>query len=93
MTTLTLITPARHLNHHYELESAALRADWYLSMIIKEENIDNFLQDFIDGKTGYKVQIDSDTMTLTLKDLYSVENRVDEGDYVAFSINVNKINS
>ena len=93
MTTLTLITPPKHINHHYELESAALRADWYLSLIIKEDNVDSILQDFINGITGYKIQIDSDTMTLTLKDICSVENRVDEGDYIAFSINVNKINS
>lgn len=95
MSTLTLITEGNSINHHYKLSSFGIAptfSDKKLGMryiaVVEDKEVDNFLQDFIGGKTGYRIQVDSDNFTLIIKTKCFVEERLrsENFDY-AFIIN------
>lgn len=87
MKTLTLITDVGELNHHYEVENVGTGDfNGFFTLVLKNENIDEFLSGFINGKTGYKIQIDTDRFCLVLKNKwYSVNKSQSEG-LTAFEI-------
>lgn len=107
MNTLTLITEGHALNHHYEAESIAWArtcpADYEPSMaknyagrlfvVMKEDDVDDFLQDFIDGKSGYKVQVETDRFLILVKGkcFATCKVCVEEEGKVAFIIETDRI--
>ena len=98
MNTLTLITEGNRINHHYEIKSAAISPftdEWRFLIMMDEDEADNFLMDFIDGKTGYRLEIDTENVRIEVKHkCFSTAKvyaeRADEG-ILAFTINVEKI--
>lgn len=97
MNTLTLITEGNRINHHYAIKSAAISpsTDWRFLIIMDEDEADNFLMDFIDGKTGYRLEIDTENVRIEVKHKCFSTAKVyaeqaDEG-ILAFTINAEKI--
>lgn len=73
MNELTLITDGFKLNRCYTIESAAInKSD--LVVVIKDNEADDFLKDFIQGKTAYKVAINTDVAEIRVKHLVYVRN-------------------
>lgn len=74
MKTLTLITEGNEINHHYEMKSVAIvpafrgiSDDYKFMIMIEKDEADDFLMDFIEGKTGYRIQIDTDSVRIEVK--------------------------
>jgi hypothetical protein len=95
MNTLTLITEGNKINHHYELKSFGIAPSFtgntigmrYIA-VVGDDEVDEFLLPFINGETGYKIQVDGDNFTLIIKTKCFVEERLrsEKFDY-AFIIN------
>lgn len=99
MKTLTLITEGNRINHHYEIKSAGLTpaftgasADCRIMIMIDDDEVDNFLMDFVNGNTGYRLQIDTDEVRIEIKRKCFATAKVyaDEGT-LAFIISTEKI--
>ena len=66
MSELTLITEDFKVNQCYTIESAAInKSD--LIVVMKESEVDDFLKNFIQGKTSYKIAINTDSVEIRLK--------------------------
>ena len=73
MSELTLITEGFKLNRSYTIESAAInKSD--LVVVIKDSEKDEFLDDFIKGKTAYKIAINTDIAEIRIKHIVFVRN-------------------
>ena len=73
MNELTLITEGNQVNRSYTIENAAInKSD--LVVVIKESESDEFLNDFIHGKTAYKLVINTDVAEIRIKHLVHVRN-------------------
>lgn len=73
MSELTLITEGFKPNRSYTVENAAInKSD--LVVVIKENEVDDFLNDFIQGKTAYKIAINTDVAEIRLKHIVYVRN-------------------
>ena len=90
MSTLTIITEKGKLNHHYTVENVAISNEFVLSIVMKEEETDDFLSNFLNGITGYSIQVDTDILTLTLKQKCSVNAWTEDEKYIAFAIRMEK---
>jgi hypothetical protein len=99
MKTLTLITEGNRINHHYEIKSAGLApsstgasTDYRIMVIMDDDEADNFLMDFVNGNTGYRLQIDTDEVRIEIKRKCFVTAKVyaDENT-LAFIISAEKI--
>lgn len=99
MKTLTLITEGNRTNHHYEIKSAGLvpsstgaSTDYRIMVMMDDNETDDFLTDFINGNTGYRLQIDTDEVRIEIKRKCFVTTKVyvDEST-LAFIINTEKI--
>ena len=91
MNTLTLITENQHLNHHYSVDSVSIVPQRFV-IVIDDDEIDDFLKEFIGGKTGYRIQIDTDMMRVETKGLCFSENSMqgERNNKTAFAISVEK---
>ena len=73
MNELTLITDGFKLNRCYTIENAAInKSD--LVVVVKESEVDDFLQDFIQGKTAYKIVINTDIAEINIKHIVYARN-------------------
>ena len=66
MKEFQIITDGNELNRCYNAESIAIDGS-NLIIVMKEEESDDFLDEFVHGKTSYKVSISTDTVTIRLK--------------------------
>lgn len=73
MNELRLITEGNVPNQNYIIESAAINNSDLL-ILIKDSEKDEILDDFIKGKTAYKIVINTDIAEIRLKHLVSVRN-------------------
>ena len=94
MKELTLITEKNELNHSYTVESCSIINSCTVGIVIKNEEIDDFLQEFLDKKTSHKLFINTDTISLRVKFRVICNNVVESDDEqtTAFSINLNILN-
>ena len=73
MNELTLITEGFKLNHSYTIESAAIKKS-DLVVVIKDSEKDEFLVDFIKGKTAYKIAVNTDIAEIRIKHVVFVRS-------------------
>lgn len=79
MSELRFLTEGNIPNENYTIESAAInRSD--LIIVIKKSEIDSFLNDFILGKTAYKIVVNTDIAEIRIKHLVSVRNYISASD-------------
>lgn len=73
MNEITILTDKNVPNQSYTIENAALnRSD--LIVVIKSEEKDEFLDDFIHGKTAFKIVINTDVAEIRIKTPVSVRS-------------------
>ena len=79
MSELTIITDKNVPNQSYTIESAALnRSD--LIIVIKKEEKDYFLDEFISGKTAFKIVVNTDVAEIRIKHPVSVRSYLNGSD-------------
>ena len=79
MSELTIITDKNVPNQSYTIESAALnRSD--LIIVIKKEEKDYFLDEFIRGKTAFKIVVNTDVAEIRIKHPVSVRSYLNGSD-------------
>ena len=93
MKTFTIITEKGRLNHHYNIESVGISDEFVLSVVIREEETDDLLIDFLKGNSGFSIQVDTDILTLTLKQKCWVNTWEENDELIAFAIRMDKSQS
>ena len=79
MNELSILTDKSVPNQNYTIESAALnRSD--LIIVIKEGEKDEFLDDFIHGKTAFPIFITTDSIEIRVKRPVSVRGFLSGSD-------------
>lgn len=73
MNELQFLTDGNELNHSYTIESAAINGT-DLVIVVKENEEDEFLRNFYQGKTSYRIVVNTDVAEIRVKHRVSSRN-------------------